>query len=221
MTNKPNAIVSWRFGLLLAVLLAGGIFIHLWERAGEARVARRALKEFPTQLGRWRQSGSDQRFNPEVENVLLADDYVARNYALADGNMVSVYIGYYATQRTGITYHSPLNCLPGSGWTLSEPARISISSPDGSRSFEANRFIVQNGKDRQLMIYWYQGRGRAVASEYWDKVFTVIDSARRRRSDGAMVRLMTSAARSEAQALELASDLAAQLSPELPAFVPD
>jgi EpsI family protein len=102
-----------------------------------------------------------------------------------------------------------------------DPARVQIQQADGKRSFEANRFIVQNGSDRQLLIYWYQGRGRAVASEYWDKVFTVIDSARRRRSDGAMVRLMTSAANSEAQALEITSDLAGQMAGVLPSFVPD
>ncbi len=221
MKTKLNSIVSWRYGLLLAVLIVGGLFIHLWERAGEARVARRALKELPAQLGQWRQAGSDQRFDPEVENVLLADDYVSRNYALPDGRMVSVYVGYYATQRTGATYHSPLNCLPGSGWTLYDPARIEIKSPDGVRAFEANRFIVQNGSDRQFLIYWYQGRGRAVASEYWDKVFKVIDSARRRRSDGAMVRLMTSAAQSETEALKIATDLAGEMATVLPDFVPD
>jgi EpsI family protein len=221
MKTKLNSIISWRYGLLLAVLIVGGLFINLWERAGEARVSRRALKEFPTQLGQWRQSGSDQRFDPEVENVLLADDYVSRTYAMPDGRLVSVYVGYYATQRTGATYHSPLNCLPGSGWTLSDPARIEIKSADGTRSFEANRFIVQNSSDRQFLIYWYQGRGRAVASEYWDKVFKVIDSARRRRSDGAMVRLMTSAVQSEAEAIKIATDLAGQMATVLPDFVPD
>ena len=39
------------------------------------------------------------------------------------------------------------------------------------------------------MIYWYQGRGRNVASEYWGKVYTVVDSVRLRRSNGAMVRV--------------------------------
>jgi len=221
MKTKLSSIISLRYGLLLAVLIGGGLFIHLWERAGEARVARRPLKEFPTQLGQWQQAGSDQRFDPEVENVLLADDYVSRTYALPDGRLVSVYVGYYATQRTGATYHSPLNCLPGSGWTLYDPARIEIKSPDGAHTFEANRFIVQNMNDRQFLIYWYQGRGRAVASEYWDKVFKVIDSARRRRSDGAMVRLMTSAAQSETEALRIATDLAGQMATVLPAFVPD
>lgn len=221
MTSKLNQIISWRFGALLTVLLLAGVFINLWERAGEARVSRLPLRDFPKQLGAWRQVGSDQRFAPDVEAVLRADDYVSRNYARADGRIVSIYVGYYSTQRSGITYHSPLNCLPGSGWTLYDPEKIRITQDDGSRSFEANRFIIQNGGDREILIYWYQGRGRAVASEYWDKLYTVMDSARRRRSDGAMVRLMTPLAMSEASALELTADLAKQVSAALPAFVPD
>lgn len=221
MTTKFSAIISWRFGVLLTVLLVAGAFINIWERAGEAKVSRRPLREFPVQLGTWRRVGPDQRFAPEVEAVLRADDYVWRTYARPDGRMVSMYVGYYSTQRSGITYHSPLNCLGGSGWRMYDPAIIRIVQDDGSRSFEANRFIIQNGNDRELLIYWYQGRGRAVASEYRDKLYTVVDSARRRRSDGAMVRLMTPVATSEAAALELTTDLAKQMSSELPAFVPD
>ena len=221
MSKKLSDIISWRFGSLLVVLLLAGVFINLWERAGDAQVNRRPLREFPARLGTWRQVGPDQRFAPDVEAVLRADDYVSRNYARPDGRVVSIYVGYYSTQRGGITYHSPLNCLPGSGWTLYDPSKIRIAQDDGSRSFEANRFIIQNGDDRELLIYWYQGRGRAVASEYWDKLYTVMDSARRRRSDGAMVRLMTPVATSEASALELTSDLAKQISSALPAFVPD
>lgn len=221
MTSKLKEIISWRFGVLLAVLLLAGLFINVWERAGEARVNRLPLRDFPKQLGSWKQVGSDQQFEPEVESVLRVDDYVSRNYASKDGRVVSIYIGYYPTQRTGITYHSPLNCLPGSGWAMYDPARIKITQDDGTRSFEANRYIIQNGKDRQVLVYWYQGRGRAVASEYWDKLYTVMDSARRRRSDGAMVRLMTPVGASEASAVELAADLAKQITAVLPAFVPD
>jgi EpsI family protein len=212
---------SWRFYLLLAFLLLGGIVIHVWERAGEASVVRRALKEMPSQVGAWRQVGADQRFDQQTESVLRADDYLARTYALPDGLAASFYVGYYATQRTGATYHSPLNCLPGAGWEMNEPASVTITPADGSPSFEANRYIIQNGDDKQLLIYWYQGRGRKLASEYWGKIYTVIDSIRRRRSDGAMVRVMIPVGRSEEQALKAATDLAAQVSPVLPGFIPD
>jgi EpsI family protein len=207
--------------LLLAFLLLGGGIIHAWERAGEASVQRRSLKELPSQIGQWRQVGADQRFDQQTESVLRADDYLSRTYQLPDGLSASFYVGYYATQRSGATYHSPLNCLPGSGWEMNEPGSVTITPADGSQSFEANRFIIQNGDDRELLIYWYQGRGRKLASEYWGKIYTVIDGIRLRRSDGAMVRVMVPVERSEGQALRAASDLAAQVSTVLSEFVPD
>ena len=72
-----------------------------------------------------------------------------------------------------------------------------------------------------LMLYWYQGRGRAVASEYVDKVYTVFDSIRLRRSDGAMVRVLVPFRGSEREAAETAAQFAALVAPNLPAYVPD
>ena len=215
MTSK-----SRHFWLLVAFLVAGGVLINYWERTGEARVERAALKDFPAQVGDWRQRNRDVRFDAATEAVLRADDYVLRDYALPDGRTASLYIGYYATQRSGATYHSPLNCMPGSGWTLSSPDVIKIQPVNGAAPFEANRYVINNGVEKYLLVYWYQGRGRAVASEYWDKVYTVWDSARLRRSDGSMVRVLVPIGKSEQEAIESAAGLAAQVAPELPRFVP-
>jgi EpsI family protein len=209
------------FWLMLALLVAGGAVINAWAAAGESRAPRRPLAEFPTEVGGWRQAGRDVRFDAETEAVLRADDYVSRDYIGDSGTSASLYVGYYATQRTGATYHSPLNCLPGSGWTLNEPGRVEIKPADGSRAFEANRYIIEHAGDRQLMIYWYQGRGRAVASEYVDKAYTVFDSIRRRRSDGSMVRVLVPVRGSEGEALERATQFASQVEPHLAAYVPD
>ncbi len=211
---------SRHFWALVGLLLVGGLFVNYWERAGEARVERAALKDFPAQVGEWRQRRPDVRFDAETEAVLRADDYVLRDYALPDGRMASLYIGYYATQRSGVTYHSPLNCMPGSGWTLSQPAVVKIQPAGGGEPFEANRYLIQNGVEKFLLVYWYQGRGRAVANEYWDKVYTVWDSARLRRSDGSMVRVLVPVGKSEAEATAAATDIAARIAPELPRFVP-
>jgi EpsI family protein len=111
--------------------------------------------------------------------------------------------------------------LPGSGWVLGSPAIVQIAPADGAKAFEANRYIIQNGDSRQVLIYWYQGRGRAVASEYWGKIYTVVDSVRQRRSDGAMVRVLVPIGKSDAEAIATATDLAAQAAPLLPAFIPN
>ena len=109
-TLNPNVMVirrdTIRFWLLLIALLLGGVVVNLWERSGEAKFSRRPLKEFPSQLGSWKQTGDDLRFDPQTEKVLRADDYLSRNFE-SGGRIASFYAGYYATQRTGSTYHSP------------------------------------------------------------------------------------------------------------------
>ena len=209
-----------RFLMLLALLLPAGSVIRVWERTGEARVARRQLKDFPVQLGGWRQLGGDQRFDPATEKILNADDYLSRSFE-SGTQAASFYVGYYASQRSGATYHSPLNCLPGSGWSMSDGARITITPAGGGPAFEANRYLVSNGNQRGLMVYWYQGRGRVTASEYWGKIYSVLDSMRLNRSDGAMVRVMVPVLNSPADAEKVAVDFASQAASQLSDFVPN
>lgn len=215
---------AWRFAILFVVLVAGGLVVNAWAYLGEVPVQRKQLREFPRQLGDWQQTGGDEKFSNETLAVLRASDYLLRNYRSPDGRLVNFYVGYYASQREGATYHSPLNCLPGSGWVMSEPGEITIT-PQGKAAFVANKYLIQNGDHKELLVYWYQGRGRAVASEYWGKFYTVIDSVRLRRSDGAMVRITTSVDDSQAAATQAAIDVAAQLaatsSTILPEFIPD
>lgn len=208
-----------RFWILFVALIISGAIVNTWERAGEASVARKSLKDFPAQLGSWEQLGRELRFDDETETILRADDYLARNFK-SNSHVVSLYVGYYATQRTGATYHSPLNCLPGSGWVMNEGGDIQVTRPDGS-SFKANRYVIQKGNERALVIYWYQGRGRSIANEYWDKMYTVFDSVARRRSDGALVRVIAPIETSTDDAAKLAADLASQTTKELPGFVPN
>jgi EpsI family protein len=208
------------FWILITLLLFGGVFVNWFEQRGEARVERRSLKEFPLKLGGWRQRGDEIRFGEQTESILKTTDYTMRDYFLPNGSLANVYIGYYESQRTGTTYHSPQNCLPGAGWVMNEPQTIQITTDSGN-TFEANRFIVNNGVNRDVLIYWYQGRGRATASEYSDKIYTVFDSIMRGRSDGAMVRVMKNIGDSETLATADAIDLSAKLADELPEFIPD
>lgn len=210
-----------QFWAMAALLVLGGAVVNYWALAGEARTPRKSLAEFPAEVGGWRQLGSDARFDAATEAILRADDYVSRDYAGEGGRLASLYVGYYATQRSGATYHSPLNCLPGSGWVLGEPATVEVKPDGGGAPFHANSYVVEHGPERMIMLYWYQGRGRAVASEYADKVYTVFDSIRLRRSDGAMVRILVPFRGSEREAEQMAAQFAAHVSPNLPAYVPD
>src|SRR6476620_4398587 len=210
---------SVRFAVLLVAILGVGVLVNTWAFLGEAHVDRKPLSVFPQQLGSWQKSG-DQVIDEPTMKVLRASDYLLRDFRRSDGEVANFYVGYYASQRNGASYHSPLNCLPGSGWMLSEPGKVTLSRPDGS-NFVANKYVIQNGDYRSLMIYWYQGRGRSVASEYWGKIYTVIDSVRFRRSDGALVRVTVPISGSEQKALDVATDLAVAATSVLPEYVPD
>jgi len=211
---------SWQLLVFLVLVFAGGALVNAWNYLGEVHVERAELKDFPKQIGSWAQEGGDERIDAETMSILRASDYLLRNYRRSDGRIANFYVGYYATQRTGSTYHSPLNCLPGAGWTMTEPSSITIS-PKGRTPFVANKYLIQNGTEKELLVYWYQGRGRAIASEYWGKIYTVLDSVRLRRSDGAMVRVTIPVGKSESEAVAAAADLAANASSVLPGFIPD
>ncbi len=210
---------SLRFGALLVLIVGFGLLVNAWSYLGEAHVDRKELKDFPQTVGAWQRIGRDQILDDATLKVLRASDYLLRDFRKPEGQVANLYVGYYASQRTGATYHSPLNCLPGSGWILSEPGKATITTPDGT-SFVANKYVIQNGDYKSLMVYWYEGRGRNVASEYWGKVYTVLDSVRLRRSDGAMVRVTVPIGDSEAAAEKAAIEFASVASTVLPEYVP-
>lgn len=215
-STPPGRTAYW---LLLGVIAFGGLFINWFENRGEVRVSRQPLAELSSSLGDWNQKGDAIGFSEETESVLKTSDYVMREY-VKDGRLANLYIGYYASQKTGATYHSPQNCLPGSGWEMKEPELVTVRTPSGG-SFAANRYIIENGKYKEVMIYWYQGRGRTQPSEYFDKIYTVLDSVWRRRSDGSMVRIMTPVGSSAEVATAEAVELAGQVSENLKAHVPE
>lgn len=205
--------------LLFTAILLGGAFINWFQHRGEIEVARKPLSEIPARLGIWEQKGGDVRFDAETEKVLRASDYVMRDYFGPDKRL-NLYVGFYASQRSGATYHSPQNCLPGSGWEMKDPQLIDINT-EGGRSFKANRYIVQHGEHREILIYWYQGRGRITPSEYQDKIYTSLDSIFMRRSDGAMVRIMTPVGKDEGVSLRAAIDLSSRLEDNIAPFLPN
>ena len=64
----------------------------------------------------------------ESLGVLGVDDYLNRVYGRPSIAPVSLYIGYYASQRQGDTIHSPQNCLPGAGWQAVESGRTTLDA---------------------------------------------------------------------------------------------
>ena len=182
-------MISRAVVLFACLVLAAGVVARA-DRA-EPILIRQTLDKFPLQLEGW-QGLPQAPFAKDILDVLGVDDYLTRVYYTPDRNQgAGLYIGYYQTQREGDTIHSPMNCLPGAGWQPVRTDRVDIGIPGRTEPIHVNEVVIEKGLDRQLVLYWYQSRGRVVASEYWSKVFMVTDAIRYNRSDAALVRVVT------------------------------
>jgi EpsI family protein len=213
----PNGFLKRR-ALFTAGLFGGALLLLHGISHGEPRSTGRPLRELPSALGDW--TGQDSPLAPRITKALGVDDYLSRVYTDGKGHPLGVYIGYYRSQRTGDTIHSPKNCLPGAGW---EPVRSGLVTIELPRQppMRVNEYLIEKGLDRQMVLYWYQGRGRVVASEYWGKLWLVMDAITRNRTDGALVRLVTPILDGEAQARVREVEFVRALYPRLNDFIPD
>ena len=217
--------------LVTLVLLAGAAAIGHASKS-ERVPPRQPLAGFPMQVGTWQGQSAD-RFDQQILAVLGVDDYINRVYTSPAGFPAGLYIGYYKSQREGDTMHSPLNCLPGAGWQpiRKERVRMTVATgldaagrPTGRREIVVNRILIERGLERQVVIYWYQSHDRVVASEYWGKIYTVLDAIRLNRTDAAMVRVICPVSREDpkgvARADSAASEFVGEIFPLLGRYLP-
>jgi|SRR4051812_45570002 EpsI family protein len=176
-----------------AILIAVFLLLTLGVRAyvGKQPVVpqRKQLAEFPKQLGAWT-AGADEKLGQDVSDVLKADDYLSRTYFDGRTRPINLFVAYYNVQKAGESMHSPKNCLPGSGWRPVVNDTVELGQDEKGKPIRINRYLIEKGNDRSLVLYWYQANGRIIASEYAGKVYLVWDALRTGRRDGALVRLV-------------------------------
>jgi EpsI family protein len=210
-----------RLFVAAALILTAGLVIARSSHA-ERVPPRQPLSAFPYEFNEWRgERGAE--LDPRLLAVLGADDYLTRVYAGPDRGPVDFYVGYYESQRQGDLIHSPMNCLPGSGWEPVQRDRLSVQVPGLSAPLQINRFVIQKGEYRQVVLYWYQSHGRAMASEYVSRMRMVVDAVRINRTDAALVRVVTpidprlgGEAAAERRAVAFVRDMYPRLAAHLP-----
>jgi len=176
--------------VILAVLAVAAGAVARADRHEDTPL-RLAFSVFPMQLGDF-QGFQQPPLSERVLEVLGLDDYISRAYSKDQKNWLGLYVGYWKSQRQGDTMHSPQNCLPAAGWEPVTQGLLTFADPRNPSGppLQVNRYVIQKGLERQLVLYWYQGRGRVVGSEYWSKIYLVVDAARLNRTDAAIVRVM-------------------------------
>ena len=213
----------WPAVVAIAMLVgAWGLLLSLSHNE-EAALPRKSFSELPMTLAnRWQ--GNELRLDQAVLDVLKLSDYTMRVYVSQSDSghkniPIWLYIGYYQSQRTGATYHSPKNCLPGAGWQFVQSEQVNLLVP-GRGSIVVNNVLIQKGLEKQVILYWYQDRGRIIASEYSAKAYMIWDAMTRNRTDGSLVRISVPVERSAEEAFAVAVEFLNDIFPLLSGYLP-
>ena len=199
----------------------GGAWALLASRSGaEPTLVRKPFAEFPLALEGW--TGQDLKMDERVLDLLKLSDYVMRAYVppVTGASAAGAFDGRpAAVGRSGVSLRRVLR-QPEDGrhvplaQELPARGRVAVQvDGDGDgrrcrarRGATINRVVIEKGFDRQMILYWYQDRGRVVASEYAAKGYLIWDAMTRNRTDGALVRISTPVVGSEEEAYRHALD---------------
>jgi len=191
---------------------------------------RKTFDSFPNDLGDWN-CADREVLSDDVLGNLGVTDYLTCVYRRSDpAQLVSVYVGYHASQvreegggAGENAIHPPAHCLPGSGWDIIDNQSVPLDLPGLPRTpATVKRMIVARGDYRQLTYYWYQSRGRVI-SEDWRKILYVgYDRAFKSRTDGSLVRFTIPIVRDDEERADAAfMELAPLVLETLPPYVPE
>jgi len=216
------------YAVMLSFLLLTAALTRVLTSAKDSDLVpqRISLSQFPVQFETWRQIDM-QALQSGTLRELKADDYLSGIYANDRGAFAYLFIAYYASQRQRQAIHSPQNCMPGSGWTMSRHRQHLVNTVAPNGQGQINEYLIEKDDEKMLAFYWYQGRGRIEASEYWARATTIKDAMWLGRTDGALVRVVVpvgkdsnrNAAEEVARAAGL--DFSQKLLPLLPDFIPN
>lgn len=175
--------------LVILILLAMGYVSFFSVGALQTVPILKPLDTIPEHIGTWR-SVEGRTLQGEVIEMLGVDEYLERLYLSPEQQILDLYVSYFTVLREGKQFHSPKNCLIGAGSTLIKTELVGIRPPGTSKTVQVNYMLLRKGNHHQLILYWYQCRGRIITSEYWEKIYRVIDAIFKRRSDGAFIRIV-------------------------------
>ncbi len=212
--------MSFKHTLIASALMVLTMFCIGYVSHVEDIQPNKPFSTFPKKIGQW--IGTEQRFDEKVYKVLGVDDSILTDYSTLDGRRVQLYVGFYQSQREGDLIHSPKNCMPGAGWNIIETSIEDLTIPKHNpKEITLIKLVLQKGSQRQIVLYWFQSRGRIITSEYVQKIYLVIDSITRHRTDGSFVRLIAPVVGGdEEKALKDMKDFAKLLIPLLGEYIP-
>lgn len=218
--NFWNPSNTTKFVIVLFILSATSGINAFFSRP-EVALSRKSLNEFPRFLGDWKVV-AEHEIGEGSMKVLQVDDYIMREYGNSRGEVIGLYIGYFKSQREGKGIHSPRQCLPGAGWQPLSVSTYQMPIPGHNPgTITVNIFVMGKGLSQQLYLFWYYGRGRGYANEYWNKIYLIWDGFLKRRTDGALVRINMGIKNNSEETLKKGMSFVTLFSPILKEYIPE
>lgn len=209
--------------VLVPVLLVPLAVAFVLPQRAELVPAREPFAHLDLRQGPW--TGVEYPLDPIYLPVLNLDDYLMADFRSAVAPDVNLYVSWYDSQRkdAATASHSPRACIPAGGWAITDHRVRSLGDPgDVGRPLRVNRIVIERGRDRQLVYYWFHQRGRNLTDEYAVKWYLFRDAVLMNRTDGAMIRVTTPVpperdiAEADAALRAFLAELRPDLAPHLP-----
>lgn len=216
---EPGRLSPIRLMIVAGILLLGIGATYYGSRTTMVHIdAHVRFDTFPKQIGEWNYV-STNRFDRDVEEMLGADAYIDNIYVSRTNREIEALVSYYGAMYEGKQFHSPKNCMLGSGWEALETGQMNLILH--GRQTLVNFMIVRKDARILYVTYWIQGRGRLLASEYKERLYRVVDSFIKKRTDGAFVRVSLPGRQEDrAQDLALLTQFSAQLASNVESYLP-
>ena len=179
----------YRLGILGIAFICCYVIINFFSHVNVVALKTPLYKSFPKRIENW-ESTNDQPMDPKVARILHVDDYVWRKYKNSKGDVLDVYVSYFSYVDRIKTYHSPLNCMPGSGWNIYKVESVPIYLSQ-NKKVNVSYLYLKKGSNALKAMYWYQCRGRIIDSEIKERIYRIVDSILKRRTDGAFIRIIS------------------------------
>ena len=155
--------------------------------------------------------------DPEMVAETKSQAHLNAEYLNPEHNLISVWIAYYESQKkAGAFVHSPKGCFVASGWEIEKGQTINISE-----NKPVNWIVVNRMGEKLLVYYWFLQRGRWLADETRNKFYMAYDGFLRRRTDGALIRLITPVGNNLEDAKQRLTLFAQEIAPILNNFIPN
>ena len=154
-----------------------------------------------------------------IISVLELDDYTNATYR-KDGHTIGLYIGYYFLQEKVSAPHSPLVCLPGSGWQLGIQKKSHLLVDSHDINYE--QFIARKGSQKSLVMYWFQAHEKTSPGVFKNKINATINLLTGKKEEHAFVRVtIPLAGMTQDEARDIGEDFTKQFYPVFLDYIND